>query len=417
MTLDIDLVRSQFPSLAVKDGGRRRIYFDNPAGTQVSKFVTDRISDYFLHHNANKDGAFVTTRATSAIIDAVRQGMAAFFNAGTIEEVVIGPSMTALTFRMARGLENRFAPGDEIIVTSMDHDGNVSPWLQMAERRGLVVKRLEFDRETYRYDMAAFERLLTPHTKFAAVNYASNITGTINDVGAIAKRMKANGGLTYVDAVQYAPHGVIDVQTLGCDFLVCSAYKFYGPHLGILWGRKELLADMPIDKLRAAPTYLPGRFEQGSAPFELLAGLLGALHYYAWIGGDKTVFGPFDVPLRTSINAGKLLMLRQEERLAQRLIEGLRALPGIRVHGLVGDNEMSERVSTVSISVAGRDPDQLAEALAERNIFVWSGHNYALDVISHLGLGDAGVLRIGPVHYNTDGEVDEILSAMKELVA
>lgn len=416
MMQPIERVRAAFPSLGVTEAGRPRIYFDNPAGTQVPQQVIDRTVDYYTRINANAGGMFVTSRESVAMIEQTRRKLAIFFNAADHDEIVIGQAMTALTFHMTRALESWFRPGDEIIVTRMDHDGNVTPWLRLAERLNLIVKWLPFDPDTARYDFAALDALVTPRTKLAAVNYASNITGTINDVAAIARRVKAVGGLTYVDAVQYAPHGVIDVQALGCDFLVCSAYKFYGPHLGILWGRRELLERFTPPKLRAAPDSVPHRYMMGAPQFESIAGLGGALDYYDWLGGtvatdaDRSGSGNL-------MNAAKLWMQRHEEVLASRLIVGLKTFKGAKIHGLTGANEMSGRVSTVSVTFEGQDPAALAIALADRNIFSWSGHNYALDVIDWLGLSErGGVLRLGPVHYNTEAEVDETLAALDELI-
>lgn len=409
--LQIEAVRAQFPSLSEKDGGMRRIYADNPAGTQVPVHVIERMTDYFRRHNANKGGTFVTSRATDELVVAARRAMAGFLKAAGPEEVVLGPSMTALTFRVAHALESRFLPGDEIIVTNMDHDGNVTPWVKMAERCGLIVKRLDFSTETWRYDLEALDELLSPRTKLAAINYASNITGTINDVAEIAARIRSAGGLTYVDAVQYAPHGIVDVAKIGCDFLVCSAYKFYGPHIAVLWGSQGILSTLELDKLRPVSDGLPDRFEQGTPPYELHAGLLGALQYYAWLGGTETV-DPLSIPSSHKIDAGKVWMRHREEFLTRQLINGLSSLQGVRVLGLTSKNEMHSRVSTVSISVDGHDPASLERALSKQNIFVWSGHNYALDIIERVGAGSSGVLRIGPVHYNTSEEIDEIVTAI-----
>ena len=244
------------------------------------------------------------------------------------------------------------------------------------------------------------------------MNYASNVTGTINDVGEITRRVTAAGGLTYVDAVQFAPHGAIDVRALGCDFLVCSAYKFYGPHAGILWGRQDLLEDIKPEKLEASSNEIPSRYEIGTQSHEAIAGILGALEYYAWLGADNA-----DGSFRARINAGKSAMQRHEEELATRLICGLSTLCGVRIHGLTGANEMADRVSTISLSVEGHSPDALAAGLGDRNIFVWSGHNYALGVIDRLGVTrNEGVLRIGPVHYNTIEEVDIVLSALERFI-
>jgi cysteine desulfurase family protein (TIGR01976 family) len=408
----IDSVRGCFPSLGVRDDGEARIYLDNPAGSQTPQAVIDRIVGYLSATNANRGGRFVTSRQSDAVIDAARAAMAAFLGAASPMEVVFGPNMTALTFHVARTLAPRLGPGDEILLTRMDHDGNVTPWRILAERTGATIRWLGFDPETYRFDLADLGRLVGPRTRIAAVNYASNITGTINDVAAIARRVKAAGGLTYVDAVQFAPHGDIDVQTLGCDFLVCSAYKFYGPHAGVLWGRRDLLDELRPDKLLAAPDVGPGRYEVGAQNHEGIAGILGAVEYYAWLGGAGA-----DPPTRAAIGAAKRVMRNHEDALTRRLIDGLKSIKGVRVHGLSGANEMAERVSTVSLTVAGHRPEALAQALGERNIFVWSGHNYALQVIDQLGLaGEGGVLRIGPVHYNTIEEIDRVLIELERIL-
>ena len=416
-------VRTRFPALAVEDSGLPRVYFDNPAGTQVPDQVIDRVSSYYRTANANYGGRFRTSRSTVKIARNARQAMAAFVNAASSDEIVIGPNMTSLTFAMSRALAPRFQPGDEILLTRMDHDGNVTPWLRLARQLVLEVRFLDFDTTSYRYDLRQLDDLLSERTRLAAINYASNITGTINDVAAIVARVKAaSDAFCYIDAVQYAPHGNVDVQALGCDFLVCSAYKFYGPHVGVLWGRNDLLDSLQPDKLRAAPDGVPHRFETGCANSEGIAGLLGAIDYYQWLG-NQIPNGPAststsDENLRDSITRAKQWMCEHESMLAARLIGGLSALPGVVVHGLTSDTELADRVSTVSVTVAGKDPGELAERLGEQNVFTWSGHNYAVDVIDTLGCADhGGVLRFGPVHYNTAAEVDRVLELMGNLVS
>lgn len=409
----LDAVRGRFPALAVTDDGQPRIYFDNPAGTQVPDMVIDRVSGYYRETNANYGGRFRTSQATVTLAREAREAMAAFVNARSADEIVIGPNMTSLTYAASRALSPRFRPGDEILLTRMDHDANVTPWVQLAGRLGLEVRCLDFDTGSYRYDLNRLDDLVNERTRLAAINYASNITGTINDVAAIVARVKAaSDALCYVDAVQYAPHGDVDVQQLGCDFLVCSAYKFYGPHVGVLWGRGALLESLTPDKLRAAPDSVPHRFETGCANSEGIAGLLGAIEYYRWLGAQ---LGETD--LRRSIQVAKAWMCEHERTLAGRLIGGLAALPGVTVHGISDADALDDRVSTVSVTVAGRHPADLAEALGQHNVFTWSGHNYAVDVIDMLGCADSGgVLRFGPVHYNSIDEVDRVLALMHELV-
>lgn len=420
MNLPIERVRAAFPSLHVRDEGRRRIYFDNPAGTQVPQQVIDRFVAYYTSANANSGGDFVTSRETMRVAEAARSRLAAFLNAPSADEIVIGRSMTALTFHMAAALETVLKPGDEILVTHMDHDANVTPWLRLAARTGAAVKWLPFDRESTRYDLKALDELVTPRTRIAAINYASNITGTINDVGAIVRRLRAVGALSYVDAVQYAPHGVIDVQALDCDFLVCSPYKFYGPHVGVLWGRREWLERLTPQKLRVSPETLPSRYMLGTAAYEMIAGTLGALEYYEWLGAQvateaqRTAAGPGPA---CAINAAKLWMQQHEAALVLRLIDGLKTLKGVRIHGLTAADDLHERVSTVSLTVENRAPAELAAGLAAANIFAWSGDNYALDLIAWLGLAETGgVLRLGPVHYNTPDEVDQTLETLAGLI-
>ena len=414
MPFPISRVRARFPSLNLSHAGRQRVYFDNPAGTQIAKQSLRRMNDYLLHSVANSGATFRTSGDTEAMVAETRAAMAQFFNARSPREVVFGSSMTAITLHMTRALERLFSPGDEIIVTRMDHDANVSPWRLMAERCGLTLKYLGFDAESFRYNLMELDRLLTRRTKLVAVNHASNLTGTINDVGAIARRAKAAGAMTYVDAVQSAAHCVLDAQALDCDFLVCSAYKFFGPHLGILWGREDLLESLMPPKLRAATDALPGRYEMGTLPFELLAGLLGALEYYAWVGDAVATKGRSRFGAR--INRGKRAMQEYEQILALELIRGLQEIPGARIYGIAADSQMHHRVSTVSFTLRQKAPRQIAAELAKREIYVWSGDCYALDTVQKFGLADSGgVVRVGPVHYNTVKEVRRFLSAMREI--
>ncbi len=417
MEFPVARARSRFPSLAVKSGRQARIYFDNPGGTQVPKDVTARMMRYLTRSVANVGAAFRTSVETGALEAEARAAMAQFFNARSPSEVIFGASMTTLTLHVTHALERLVSPGDEIIVTKMDHDGNITPWLLMAQRCGLTLKWLDFSTETYRYDLADLERLLTPRTRIIAVNHASNLLGTINDIAGLSKRAKTVGALVYVDSVQYAPHGVVDVQKLGCDFLICSAYKFFGPHLGILWGREELLQSLSPLKLRASTNEVPNRYETGTLPFEQLAALLGALEYYAWVGDLVSPSGKTKSrSLRTRINRGKLAMQRHEEALSLQLVTGLKELPGARVRGITGKSEMHDRVSTVAFTLEGIPSARIAQALAKREIFVWSGSNYAIDLVERLGLTKSGgVVRVGAVHYNTAAEVRRFLDAMREI--
>lgn len=405
----IDLVRAEFPALA-RAG---RIHVDNPAGTQVPRRVGDAACDALLHQNANLGGYFATSEAAGRIVRKAHEDAALMFGAGDWREIVIGQSMTALTFHMARALAPTFSAGDEIIVTGMDHDGNVAPWLAAAAERGCIVRRVPFDAESWRIEPAALEAVLTPRTRLLALNYASNLTGSINDVAALTALAHQAGALVYVDAVQFAPHGLLDVAALGCDFCVASAYKFFGPHLGVLWARADLLRALQPHKVRPASEEIPWRWEQGTPQIELQAALSAAIGYLDWLGGQV---GDAATP-RERLAAAWTASTAWEASLAQALIAGLRALPGLTIHGITNPNRIGFRVPTVSFTHDRVTPATIALALAARGICVWSGNNYALEVVRQLGIPeDTGVLRIGLAHYNTTDEVNRVLEEVKEAV-
>jgi cysteine desulfurase family protein (TIGR01976 family) len=368
------------------------------------------------------NGNFRTSREATEISRQAHLAMADFFNAKSENEVIFGPNMTSLTFMMARVLATQFSPGDEIILTQMEHDGNASPWRIMAEEHGLIVKRLEFDRNTYEIDLGLLDSLITPRTKFAAINYSSNILGTINDVKAMCTKYRSAGVLTYVDAVQFAPHGAVDVQDLGCDFLVASAYKFYGPHQGVLWGREELLNSLPAYKLRVVKDVSPGRYETGTQSLEGQAGTHGALEYMQWVGTTMGQEHLNDNPSHRQrtreIHAGLKAMAIYDRMLVAHLITGLQRLPGIEVRGITNPERFTHRVPTVSITRPDLVPSELAKFLDQHGVYVWDGHSYGIDVIEWLGLQDrGGVVRIGPTHYNTVEEVDTVLSLIGDFVS
>jgi cysteine desulfurase family protein (TIGR01976 family) len=402
----IDQVRAAFPALA--DPGR--IHVDNPAGTQVPRGVAEAVGRTLLEQNANLGGYFATSAAAGAVVQRAHQDGATLFGADDWREIVIGPSMTALTFHVARALAPTLSPGDEILVTHMDHDGNVAPWLAIAAERGCVVRRVPFDMESWRIEPAALEAVLGPRTRVLALNYASNLTGSINDVAALTALAKQAGALVYVDAVQLAPHALVDVRALGCDFLVASAYKFFGPHLGVLWGRAALLRELTPLKVRPASDALPWRWEQGTPQIELQAGLSAAVAYLDWLGGEV---GGGGTP-RERLADAWAAATAWEAGLAQTLIAGLRAMPGVTVHGITNPNRVQFRVPTVAFTHARVAPAHIARALAADGICVWSGNNYALEVVRQLGLPEeSGVLRIGLAQYNTPAEVDAVLARVE----
>lgn len=406
----ISSVREAFPALSLRDGEVPRVYLDNPAGTQVPATVADAIRSCLLETNANLGGYFVTSIAAGAVVADGYRAAADFVGAASEREIVIGPSMTALTFALSRSVAHEIEPGDEIVVTRMDHDGNIAPWLAIAQERGAVVRWLPFDRSTWRIAPADLAAVLSPKTRIVALNYASNLTGSINDGAALCRLVREAGAISYVDAVQYAPHGFIDVASLGCDFLACSPYKFFGPHLGIVWGREELLARLRPYKVRPQVDELPAKFEAGTPQIELFAGLTAAVDYFAWLGTQMGSGGDRRSRIRAAFEASAAW----EVRLARRLIDGLQRFDGVSICGLTNPSDASARVPTISFTHDRIASSEIARALARENIFVWSGHNFALEVVRSLGISeDDGVVRIGAAHYNTLEEIDAALVALK----
>jgi cysteine desulfurase family protein (TIGR01976 family) len=406
MPLNPDIIRQQFPSL-----NRPAVFFDNPGGTQIARQSLNRINDYLLNCNANHEGAFLTSKQSDEILREAHAAMADFLNASSPDEIVFGNNMTTLTLHISRSLARTLKSGDEIVVTRLDHDANISPWLLIAEDRGCKVTWVDFDVEEGTLDLQDFARAMEHKPKIVAFGYASNALGTINPVRKLTKMAKEAGALVYVDAVQYAPHGPIDVQDLGCDFLVCSAYKFFGPHAGILYGRQDVLSELKAYKVRPASNALPSKFETGTQNHEGIAGVLGAIEYFEWLGAQ---FGNDEEDGQESRFSGRRLTLKKamtalrahEFELSRSLIETVRAVPGTHIHGVTDPKRLDERVPTVSFTMEGRQPRRVAEMLAKQGFYVWDGNYYALAVTERLGLEDkGGMVRIGPVHYNTTEEI------------
>lgn len=418
---DIQALRAQFPALAATDQGQRRIYFDNPAGTQVPLSVVERMSSCLLEANANIGGYFRTSQLATRVVEDARQVLADFVNAPSPDEIIFGQNMTSLTLHLARSLGRTLAPGDEVIVSQMDHDANVWPWELMARDHGLTVRRLPFDTESYEFDLKLLDDLLNDKTRLVCIGGASNLTGTINDIQSVCTRARAAGAWTFVDAVQSAPHVATDVVQLGCDFLVCSAYKFFGPHQGVLWARGDVLERLEPYRLRPAPAQPPGSFEPGTQSHEGIAGTAAAVEYFADIGraiGARGGSAGTGLRERTVlVHAALRALFTEEQRLSKRLIDGLRSLPGTTIHGITAPEALHRRVSTVSFTHDRCAPASIAEALAARNIFAWSGHNYAIEPASLLGLMESGgVVRVGAVHYNTPAEIDTLLNALEDIL-
>ena len=419
MALNIKTIREQFPALALKDEGKARIYLDNPGGTQVPRQVLERMEHYLIHTNSNHGGPFRTSVESDKVLKDAHQGMADLLNAKSADEIVFGANMTSLTFAVSRSIGRLLKHGDVILLTRMDHDGNVGPWLHLAEDLGLEVKWLNFDLKTYEYDLEEAQSIFKDNNiKLAAINYASNCLGTINNVKALTEMAHLSDTLVFVDAVQYVPHGPTDVQDIGCDFLACSPYKFFGPHQGVLWGKAEMLEKLEAYKVRPADNFAPGKFETGTQLHEGQAGTLGVLEYLEWLGETMGAEYLENFPefsgRRKKLHAAMLAIQDYEQTLSSRLIEGLQNLAGVDVKGISAVKDLARRVPTVSFTVKNQNPEEIAVKLAAENIFVWDGHNYALEAVRLLGIEEAGgVVRIGPVHYNTLEEIDRTLEVLK----
>jgi cysteine desulfurase family protein (TIGR01976 family) len=418
--LNLAAVRAQFPALAQADAqGRLYIYFDGPGGTQVPQTVIEAIADYLTHSNANHGGQFATSRRSDALIEQARTALADFLNAPSSQEIVFGPNMTSLTFNLSRAIGRALNPGDEVIVTRLDHDANSAPWVALAER-GVAIKWVDFDVEDCRLNLDHLAALITDKTKLVAVGYASNAVGTINPIGRIAALAHRVGAWLWVDAVHYAPHGPIDVQALGCDFLACSAYKFFGPHVGVLWGRFDLLDKLPAYKVRPANPRPPYKFETGTLNHEGITGVTAAVNYLADLG--ETYGASFAAEL--SQYAGRRKALKQamktiaayERDLFAYMLTEVQQIPGITLYGLTDPAQLEQRCPTLAFTKAGFTPQQIAAYLGEQGIFVWDGNYYALSVTERLGVEETGgMVRVGLAHYNTRAEVDRFIAALRQL--
>jgi len=418
---DLETVRAQFPALAATDNGVPRIYLDNPAGTQVPQRVADCMTDCLLYRNANLGGLFRTSGFADAVMSQARDSMADLLNAPSPNEIIFGQNMTSLTLHLSRSIGRSLRGGDEIVVSRMDHDANVYPWVLLARDLDLKIRWLDFDTRSFEFDLAMLDELLNSRTRLVCVGGASNLTGTLNDIESICRRARDAGAWTYVDAVQSVPHVSTDVQKIGCDFLVCSAYKFFGPHQGILWGRREILEQLEPYKVRPAPDSVPSCFETGTQSLEGIAGTAAAVEYLAWIG--ETMAADFIAANRAFsgrrrfVRAAFDCLFAYEQSLTKRLLDGLQRLPGVKVQGLTAPKAMRRRVPTVAFTHAEIRPAAIAAALGERNIFVWSGHCYALETARALGILEAGgAVRIGPVHYNSIAEIDQTIGALETIL-
>jgi cysteine desulfurase family protein (TIGR01976 family) len=417
--LDVASLRKQFPALHRPIDGSVPIFFDGPGGTQVPQRVVDAMVHYLTTCNANHGGAFATSRASDQVLRGAHEAMADLLNAPSPDEIVFGQNMTTLTMHFSRAVGRTLRPGDEVVVTRMDHDANIMSWALAARDAGATVRYVDIHPEGCTLDLDDLRRHLGPRTRLVAVACASNAVGTVNDVRTITRWAHDAGARVFLDAVHYAPHGPIDVQAWDCDALACSAYKFFGPHVGVLWGKRQWLEELPAYKLRPVPDTLPDRWMTGTQNHEGLAGVTAAVEYLAEIGaGQADARAGFASPAnrRFHLHTGLAAIQAYEATLAGRLLAGLADRPRFKVWGITDRSRLAERVPTISVTLADRTAGQIAEHLAARNICVWSGNMYALELTRRLGLEErGGVLRIGLLHYNTVEEIDRLLHALDEL--
>jgi cysteine desulfurase family protein (TIGR01976 family) len=411
--IDLAWVRSQFPSLAQMINGHPATFLDGPGGTQVPQRVIDAVSDYLKRDNANTGGAYATSRHTDAMIAGARSAMADFLGCDP-DEVVFGPNMTSLTYAISRSIGRELGAGDEIVLTHLDHDANISPWRAL-EERGVIIRMADIHEDDCTLDMDDLARKITDRTKLVAAGYASNAVGTINDVAEIVRLAHERGAIAYIDAVHYAPHGAIDVRALDCDFLVCSTYKFFGPHMGVLFGKRDHLKRLDPYKVRANTNAIPNRWEWGTLNHECIAGITACVDYLADLGRHVSSSAS---TRRAAVLAAFDGIRKHERALMESLIRGLLAIPSLKLYGISDTKRFDHRCPTIAVRVEGHTPLELATRLGERGFFTWDGNYYALNLTERLDVEkDGGFLRIGLAHYNTAEEVERLLAALRKIVA
>lgn len=405
-TLDVDEVRADFPALSRLDGTTQAAYLDGPGGTQVPRQVIEAMAEVLREGVSNIGGGFGSSDYADTISTEARRAMADMFNADP-NEISFGQNMTSITFAVSRALATTWKAGDAIVVTSLDHDANFTPWVRAATEAGVEVRIAEFDPTTGALDPAAIGRLLDDKVRLVAVCVASNAIGTVVDVESVAAMAHESGALVYLDAVHAGPHRLLDVKEFDCDFLVASSYKFFGPHTGILHGKLDRLAALDVYKVRPAPSDPPGKMETGTQSFESMAGVTAAVDYLAGLAGDSG-------SRRERLEQAYALISAHERSLSERFLEGVASIPAVRVYGVPAADR--RRVATFAIGVDGHNAESVAAQLAKSGLYVWSGHYYAVNVMDRLGVLDqGGLVRIGFVHYNTTGEVDRVLEALAPL--
>ena len=415
--LDLAWVRSQFPALSQTVNGPSghypAVFLDGPGGTQVPQRVIDAISDYLSRNNANTGGAYQTSRNTDRLIADARAAMGDFLNCDS-DEIIFGANMTTLTFAMSRALGRELVPGDEIVLTLLDHDANFSPWKAL-EEKGVVIRTAKFNEADCTLDMQDLASKINERTRLVAVGYASNAVGTINNVAEVVRLARQAGALSYIDAVHYAPHGSIDVRALDCDFLACSTYKFFGPHMGVLYGKRKHLQKFRPYKVRPNTNDIPNCWEWGTLNHECIAGIKACADYWEELGRRAN---PAATTRRGAILAAHEAIHEHERKMMEKMIAGLLAIPRLTLYGISDPQQFDNRCATFVVRIEGHTPLELATKLGESGFFTWDGNYYALNLTEQLGVERlGGFLRIGLVHYNTMEEVERLLGALREIVS
>jgi cysteine desulfurase family protein (TIGR01976 family) len=414
VTLDDELLyqlRAQFPALSKTVGGKQAVFFDGPAGTQVPQRVMAAIVNYLTNHNANHCGVFATSVESDRALDHAHRVVAEFVGTDDPDTIAFGANMTSLTFALSRALSRTWQAGDEIVLSRLEHDANFTPWVLAAEDAGVIVRYVDINPDDCTLRLEQYQQLINQRTRLVAVGCASNAVGTINPVKQICQWAKSVGALSFLDAVHFAPHDLIDVQDWDCDFLSCSAYKFFGPHVGILYGRRELLESLQPYKLRPAPNALPGRWMTGTQNHECIVGVTAAIEYIADIGRA----GDSNMALRPALKRAYESIRGYEQGLLVQLLDGLQQMHGVKIWGITRPDQLSERLPTVSITMSNRPAKEIAQKLAEEAIFVWHGNYYALPLTERIGVEPDGMVRIGLAHYNSAAEVERFLVALRTL--
>jgi cysteine desulfurase family protein (TIGR01976 family) len=412
-TFPVNDLRTQFPALKKLVNESPAIYFDGPAGSQVPTSVAEAISDYLLSRNANHCGPFATSQESDELLDSAHAAVADLLGTDDPDCVAFGANMTSLTFALSRALSKTWKPGDEIIVSRLDHDANFTPWVLAAQDAGVTVRYIDVSPDDCTLDQNSFEEALSERTKLVALGYASNATGTLNPIAKMIEQAHEFGAKTFIDAVHYAPHGLIDVTELDADFLACSAYKFFGPHVGILWGKRQWLESLDAYKLRPAPNSLPGKWMTGTQNHEGILGVKAAIDYLADVGRRV---GSSELSRRDALREAFSAIEQYERELLKVLLDGLSNIAGIKVWGITDADRFDERVPTICFTHEKFTSQQIAERLGEKGIFVWPGNYYAQPFTEAVGLEPEGAVRVGLLHYNTREEVERFLATLPEVL-